>query len=94
MNDAAEALIEDARKSLDDPSIATVLDACEAFYLNGCADEMAGDVDAGGHYYRVDRWIVRTDSQGFHYLDPYPTVEQAERAFSILSSDFDREESE
>ena len=91
MNEAAQALIKDVEDVFGE-KVANTLEACEVFYMNGLADEICGDVDGGGHYYRVDRWIVRTDSQGFHYLDPYPTVQMAERAFSIIARECDEEE--
>lgn len=54
------------------------LASLEAYYMNGMADAEAGNVDADtGHFYRVERWIVRTDTQGFHTIEAYDTVAEA-----------------
>lgn len=63
-----------------------ILDACEAFYMNGQADEICGDVETFGHYYRIDRWIVRADSQGFKEAFTFDTVSQAKRKFQTIQS--------
>jgi hypothetical protein len=46
-------------------------EALECFYLNGFQDEVCGTVESGCHYYRVSRWIMQTDSQGFHEVFTY-----------------------
>lgn len=86
-----ETLISGAREILGEDPV-TVLDACEAFYMNGLADDVCGDVDLDGHYYRVERWIVRTDDLGFHHLDSYPSVETAKRVFGIIERQFEEDE--
>jgi hypothetical protein len=71
-----EEIIAEAQKV--DASVGSVLTACEAFYMNGTPDEMSGEVDSvTGHFYRVDRWIVRTDSQGFKELFTFDTDDDA-----------------
>jgi hypothetical protein len=58
------------------------LDQCEQVYMDGCADEISGDVEAPmGHFYRVGRFIVTTDSQGFHSLSEYADEETAHYEF-------------
>jgi hypothetical protein len=44
----------------------------EEHFMNGMADEVSGNMDAPtGHFYRVERWIVTTNSQGFSDIDEY-----------------------
>lgn len=75
---ATHTLIAQAQSAFPDDEIIDVLDACEAFYMNGMDDEQVGDVDTTGHFYRVDRFIVATDSQGFHTCHTFETVAEAE----------------
>lgn len=77
-------IIEDARQ-FNEQDINTLLDALESFYMNGSADEQDGDADTFGHFYRVDRWIVWTDSQGFHDVSTYATEEIAHHEFEQAS---------
>jgi hypothetical protein len=66
-------------------NVFTVLDACEARYLNGQYDDISGDSEAPtGHFYLVERWIVVTDSQGFRHLHTYHSVLEAEAAFEQM----------
>lgn len=65
-----------------------LLAACEAFMLNGCADESSGDADTFGHFYRVHRWIVWTDSQGFHDVETYDNEDEAHEAFEKYESEW------
>lgn len=65
-----------------------LLAACEAFYANGFADEFGGDADTYGHYYRVNRWIVWTDSQGFHKVETYDNESDARFAFANYDSEY------
>lgn len=66
------------------PAARTVLEACEIFWGHGMADEQSGDADAPtGHFYRVGRWIVTTDSQGFQSLEAFETEREAEDAFEV-----------
>lgn len=67
-----------------------LLAALEVFYMNGSTDEFGGDVEAPtGHFYRVDRWIVITDSQGFHQIVTANNEDDAKREFVKLQNDFD-----
>lgn len=72
-----------------DHHVSTILDACETIYGHGFADDTSGDVEApSGHFYRVSRWIVRTDTQGFKTLESF-TIESAARdAFAVLEREF------
>lgn len=82
-----EQIIAEARQI--DGAVSTVLEACEAFYMGGCPDDVSGDVEAPcGHFYRVARWIVTTDSQGFTGLDAYQDEHEALEAFERLSEDY------
>jgi hypothetical protein len=65
-----------------------ILDACEAFYMNGCADDMDGDADTFGHFYRAHRWIVHTDSQGFREVETFDNEDEAIAAFNKLALDY------
>ncbi len=95
-NLTADQLIAGVRDSLDVPHVRTVLDACEALNLSGFSDDTGGDAADGriGYFYRVDRWIVGIDSQGFKNLTTYPDVETARSAFwdNILPMSDDDEE--
>lgn len=88
-------LIAQAFHDLHEFGVVTVLDACEAYYGHGFSDEQCGTVDYGpGHFYRVARWIVQTDSQGFHYLHEYPSESEAMAAFAQVEADCDAAEGE
>jgi len=83
MNDVD--FIVEARTNWNDKTIETVLEACEANYLNGIYDDVSGDVEAPcGHFYIIERWIVVTDSQGFTNLHWFDNREEAEKAFEKL----------
>jgi hypothetical protein len=69
----------------------SLLAALESFYMDGVADDVDGDVESPlGHFYRVDRWIVVTDSQGFHDVRTYANVDEAKSEFAKLQQEFDR----
>lgn len=91
-------LIEQARRDLGGSDIDTVLEACEAFYMHGFADESTGDVDTFNHYYRVHRWIVETDSQGFRSVTEFDNEDEATAEFRRIdeeyASSFDDDEEE
>jgi hypothetical protein len=68
----------------------TLLAALEHFYGNDSTDEQSGDVEAPtGHFYRVDRWIVQTDSAGFNSIYTYDTEDEAKLEFVKMENDFD-----
>lgn len=74
-----------------DPEVSTVLEACEALYLSGTPDDVSGNVEAPcGHFYRVARWIVTTDSQGFTDLNTYQDESEALEAFERLSEEYQK----
>lgn len=61
------------------------LEALESIYMDGFADAVDGDVDSEiGHFYRVGRCIVCTDSQGFHCLHVLNTEALAHDCFDAL----------
>lgn len=65
------------------------LEQLESFYMDGVADEVSGDVDSPtGHFYRVDRWIVRTDDRGFHDVTEYETIEDAKNDFASMDDQY------
>lgn len=86
----SEELIQHARESFKgEGPFDTELQALEAFYMNGFHDEADGDAEAStGHFYRVDRWIVITDSQGFHTLLSFDKPSQAQEDFDRRSDEF------
>lgn len=82
-------LITTVRRNLGEPEIATVKDAILALHGHGVADDTTGNVEAPcGHVIRVDRWIVRTDSQGFTDLEEYGNVETARKWFAEYEDDY------
>ncbi|MBA3351734.1 MAG: hypothetical protein H0U23_04800, partial [Blastocatellia bacterium] len=59
-----------------------VLNACEAYYMNGCFDELSGDSEAPtGHFYRIHRFIVTTFSDGSRYLNTLDNEDEATKEF-------------
>lgn len=69
--------------------IHSALDACETYWGNGASDEHDGDVEAPcGHFYRVDRWIVTTDTQGLKSIEEYANCMDAHDAFDALQHDY------
>jgi hypothetical protein len=70
--------------------------ALEAFYMNSFSDQEGGNADYGlGHRYRVDRWVMWTNSQGFHSIEAFQTDTLAEQAMdSYDKADDDSEEEE
>lgn len=82
-------IIKEAQENYGETGIETLMDALEAFYLSGCPDEESGDVESPtGHFYRVDRWIVTTDSQGFKEIDDHLSEESAKRTFENLENEY------
>lgn len=66
-----------------------LLAALEFFYMNGSADEFSGDTDTFYHFYRVHRWIVTTDSQGFNDIETYDTEDEAIKAFKQHEGEYE-----
>lgn len=82
-------IIKEAQENYGETGIETLLDALEAFYLSGSPDEASGDVEAPtGHFYRIDRWIVVTNNQGFKDVQEYGNAETAEWEFGKLEDDY------
>lgn len=71
------------------------LRACECIHAHGGVDAESGTVDAStGFFYRIDRWMVVVDQQGFLHLLTYETEDECRRAFNALDdeySDWDNE---
>jgi hypothetical protein len=65
-----------------------LLDALESFYMNGLQDEVSGDAETYGHFYRVHRWIVWTDSQGFSEVETHDNERDACKAFEKHDKDY------
>lgn len=65
-----------------------LIGAMEAFYGAGAADEQAGTTDGVGHVFRVDRFTLETDSQGFVRFTEHETQAKAE----TLVAEYERDE--
>lgn len=75
-----DELIAEARGLGDD--VKNLLDALNTIWGHGFSDESSGTVEAPcGHFFRVEHWIVTTDSQGFHNVETYDTIEDAMSEF-------------
>lgn len=73
----------------------TVIRACNEIYMHGFADEQSGDMEAPtGHFYRVARWVVETDSAGFDFLTEFDTEIKAQDFFHALDLEFSAWDSE
>jgi hypothetical protein len=70
------------------------LEELEEIYMNGFADEVTGDVDTFGHYYRVGRFIVMTDGFGFHYREAYGTEQTAIDTFRRIDDQYSESEND
>lgn len=82
-----QQIIDEAEQHFGPVNPGTLLEALEAFYMSGSADEVSGNVEAPtGHFYRVDRWIVTTDSQGFKSVTEHDTEITATYGFDVLES--------
>lgn len=66
----------------------TLLDALEAVYMDGFADETTGDVDWIGHFYRVERWVVVTDNYGFNSVRTFDSVKDAQSYMEEMGSEY------
>ena len=58
-----------------------VLAACEAFWMEDSHDELACGDDQPYTVYRVNRWLVFTDSDGFRACEEEGSVEEAHARF-------------
>jgi hypothetical protein len=66
-----------------------ILIECETAYMDGVADDVSGDVEClTGHFYRVGRHVIVTDSQGFRNRYSFDTVEEAKRNFAELDREY------
>ncbi len=93
LNEARAAIVESARALEDDsnrylqnlsadamasPYNDFVLAAAiQTISLHGFADEVGGDVDHGLAFSRCERWVLWTDSAGFHELVSYADADAA-----------------
>jgi hypothetical protein len=86
----AKAAFHDWKAHASSAGTFDVLEACEAFYMNGCADRVSGDVEAPcEHFYQVHRWIVNTDDRGFKVLSTFDTEDKATIVFDELNVIYD-----
>lgn len=61
----------------------------EELYMHGMADEVSGNVEAPmGHFYRVERWIVMTDSQGNNDISEYDDEKRAMAEFQSRDDEY------
>jgi len=86
--ETTERGIIDQADSAFDQEHSDLLSALESFQMNGCPDEQSGDVECFMHFYRVDRWIVTTDSQGFREVLPFNTESEARFNFNELEREY------
>jgi hypothetical protein len=76
-------IIEQCERDLGE-KVGTLLEALEAFYGHGFADEFSGDVDSPeGFFYRVHRWIVDVDTQGWKSITGHDSEDQAKADFAV-----------
>jgi hypothetical protein len=69
-----------------------LLAALEAIAANGFDDQRGGNVEsATGYFYRIGRWIVGVDGQGFKDVTTYEDQSRAEYAFESLNREFIQE---
>ena len=73
-----ERLIHQAQRDYAGYGIETLVDALDMIWGNGFADGEAGEADRYGHCFRVSRWLLWTDSQGFKSVEAYRTDTEAE----------------
>lgn len=77
-----DELVAEVQEGLD-PDATNLQNALTAIWGNGFADESSGTVEAPcGHFFRVEHWIVTTDSQGFVSVETFDSIEEAMVAFS------------
>jgi hypothetical protein len=63
--------------------------ALESIYMSGFSDESAGNVESPtGHFYRVGKWVMVTDSQGFKSLHSHETESDAMAHYNELDREF------
>lgn len=84
-----EEFIAQVNRDFDDSAM-DVLHACETCAMNGGHDDISGDVETFYHFYRVHRWIVTTDNQGFKELETYDTEREAKDAFQSHDREYMR----
>lgn len=87
-----EIILQAKRNSDGFYTVDSLREALECFYLNGFQDEVCGTVESGCHYYRVSRWIMQTDSQGFHEVFTYPTPQEAAIEFGKIQFSLNSED--
>jgi hypothetical protein len=62
--------------------------ACETFHGHGFGDDELGDVDGFGHFYRVSRWTVETDTRGFSTVTEHGSEEEAIAWWATLEEEW------
>jgi hypothetical protein len=73
----------------EDNRQSATLAACEVFYGHGFSDDSLGSVEDFGHYYRVSRWTVATDSRGFTDLTEHGSEAEAVQWWKTLEAEYD-----
>jgi hypothetical protein len=64
--------------------------AIDAYANEGLADAVSGSTDAPcGYFARIDSWVLRTDSDGFHTLHECEDVAQAVALFTALEQQYE-----
>lgn len=82
-------IIEQARTDLEAEYVNDLVEALEAFYGHGVADQSSGDMEAPtGHFYRVHRWVLTTDSHGFREVAEFDSESEARERFETLDEEF------
>lgn len=85
-----DEFVAKCNSDLSTSGIESVLDACEEYYGSGFTDASAGETECPtGHFYRVDRWIVQTDSLGFRELNTFDSEADAIKEFENLQAQYD-----
>lgn len=69
--------------------VSTIEEAMEAWWGHGFSDEQTGSVTEPPfeHVFRVHRWLMWTDEQGFKTVDEYDNEDEAHQAFEKAETD-------
>jgi hypothetical protein len=59
--------------------------ALHTFWMNGCVDDQAGDVETTNHVFRVGRHVMETDSAGFTHVWSYGTESGAQELIDFVA---------
>lgn len=68
-----------------------LVSALEVIYGHGGISHMGGTTYCPtGHFYMVDRWIVRSDDAGFLGFEEYASADEASERFNELEAEYVR----